>query len=41
MNAVQARLSLDDVSPVGRSIRGDIAHLTAVPTPAMTPTSED
>ena len=41
MNAVQARLSLDDVSPVGLSIRGDIAHLTAVPTPAMTPTSED
>lgn len=39
--AVEARLSLDDVVPVGYSIRADRSNTTAAPTPAITYPSED
>lgn len=41
MRAFEARMSLDDVCAPGRSIRGDISNMVAVPTPPMSPTSED
>src|SRR5690606_3039385 len=40
VNAVEARLSLDDVCPKGMSIRGDRSHALAVPAPASNPASE-
>ncbi|WP_282845871.1 hypothetical protein [Microbacterium oxydans] len=40
MLAVEARLSLDDVSPVGLSIRGDRTNALAIPTPTSNPASE-
>lgn len=40
VNAVEARLSLDDVSPKGYSIRGDRAHVVAIPAPTTNPASE-
>ncbi|PQZ60679.1 hypothetical protein CQ040_02805 [Microbacterium sp. MYb54] len=40
MNAFEARLSLDDVSPAGLSIRGDRSHALAIPTPTSNPASE-
>lgn len=40
VNAFEARLSLDDVSPEGKSIRGDRSHVVAVPAPTTNPASE-
>jgi len=40
VNAFEARLSLDDVTPAGKSIRGDRAHVLAVPAPTTNPASE-
>lgn len=40
VNAFEARLSLDDVSPNGLSIRGDRSHVIANPAPATNPASE-
>jgi hypothetical protein len=40
-NAIEARLSLDDVCAPGRSIRADLSGLMAVPTQNMTATSQD
>lgn len=40
MNAFEARLSLDDVSPEGHSIRGDRSNATAIPAPTSNPASE-
>lgn len=39
--AVEARLSLDDIVPSGYSIRADRSAVTATPTPATNPTSQD
>lgn len=39
--ALEARLSLDDVSPDGLSIRADLSSVLATPTPTTNPTSED
>jgi len=39
--AFEARMSLDDIVPSGRSIRGDLTNIVAVPTPPSNPTSED
>lgn len=39
--AFEARMSLDDIVPSGRSIRGDLTNMFATPDPATTPTSED
>ncbi|MDY0827549.1 hypothetical protein SK224_00245 [Microbacterium sp. BG28] len=41
MLAFEARMSLDDVSPPGLSIRGDRSFAVATPTPPTNPTSED
>lgn len=41
VQAIEARLSLDDVSAPGLSIRADLSGLMAVPTPNNNPTSED
>lgn len=38
--AVEARLSLDDVSPEGRAIRGDLASFLSIPAPTTNPASE-
>lgn len=38
--ACEARLSLDDVSPEGTSIRGDLSSLFALPNPTTNPASE-
>lgn len=40
VNAFEARLSLDDVSPEGLSIRGDRSHVLAIPAPSTNPASE-
>lgn len=40
VNAFEARLSLDDVSPEGTSIRGDRSHIVAIPAPTTNPASE-
>ncbi|MCK2028102.1 hypothetical protein KZC56_17530 [Microbacterium sp. SSW1-47] len=40
VNAFEARLSLDDVSPKGHTIRGDRAHVVAIPAPTTNPASE-
>lgn len=39
--AFEARMSLDDVSASGRSIRGDLSHVFNVPEAPTNPTSED
>lgn len=39
--AFQARASLDDIVPSGKSIRGDLTNMFATPDPTTTPTSED
>ncbi|MFJ2532784.1 hypothetical protein [Microbacterium maritypicum] len=39
--AFEARMSLDDIVPSGKSIRGDLANMFATPDPTTTPTSED
>ncbi|MFK4761194.1 hypothetical protein ACI3KS_09710 [Microbacterium sp. ZW T5_45] len=39
--AWEARMSLDDIVPSGKSIRGDLTELFAAPNPTTTPTSED
>lgn len=39
--AFEARMSLDDISPEGMSIRGDLSDMFATPNPTTTPTSED
>ncbi|WP_096359423.1 hypothetical protein [Microbacterium sp. TPU 3598] len=39
--AFEARMSLDDVVPSGKSIRGDLSNMFATPDPTTTPTSED
>lgn len=39
--AFQGRMSLDDIVPSGKSIRGDLANKFATPDPTTTPTSED
>lgn len=41
VNAIEARLSLDDVCPAGQSIRADLTHLMQVPTPTIAPARED
>jgi hypothetical protein len=41
VNAIEARLSMDDVCAPGNSIRGDLANYTTVPTPAISPALED
>lgn len=41
LHAFEARMSLDDVVPSGRSIRGDLSSMFATPNPTTTPTSED
>ncbi|KRC60913.1 hypothetical protein ASE14_08105 [Agromyces sp. Root81] len=41
VQAIEARLSLDDVCDQGKSIRADLTGLMAVPTPNTNPTSED
>lgn len=40
VNAFEARLSMDDVSPEDHSIRGDRAHVVAIPAPTTNPASE-
>ncbi len=40
-DAIEARLSLDDVCPEGMSIRVDSSHYLAVPQPTASQTSED
>lgn len=39
--AFDARMSLDDIVPSGKSIRGDLSNMFAAPDPITTPTSED
>lgn len=39
--AFEARLSLDDVSPAGLSIRADLSSVLVAPNPTTNPTSED
>ena len=39
--AFESRMSLDDVVPSGKSIRGDLSNMLATPDPITTPTSED
>lgn len=39
--AFEARMSLDDIVPSGKSIRGDLSNMFATPDPTTTPTSED
>lgn len=39
--AFEARMSLDDIVAPGRSIRGDLTSMLAIPTPPTNPTSED
>lgn len=39
--AFEARMSLDDIVPSTKSIRGDLANMFATPDPTSTPTSED
>ena len=39
--AFEARMSLDDIVPVGQSIRGDLSNMQAAPAPDTNPTSED
>ncbi len=39
--AFEARMSLDDVSPSGLSIRGDLSSILSLPEPLTNPTSED
>ncbi|KQQ65191.1 hypothetical protein [Microbacterium sp. Leaf320] len=39
--AFEARMSLDDIVPTGKSIRGDLTNMFATPDPTTTPTSED
>jgi hypothetical protein len=41
VQAIEARLSLDDVSDPGLSIRADLSGLMAFPSPDSNPTSED
>lgn len=41
LSAFEARMSLDDVSPSGHSIRGDLTNMQATPAPNTNPTSED
>jgi len=41
VQAVEARLSLDDVCDPGLSIRGDLTGFLAIPTPNSNPTSDD
>jgi hypothetical protein len=41
MLAFEARMSLDDITPPGLSIRGDRSAFVTAPTPGMNPTSED
>lgn len=41
VQAIEARLSMDDVCPTGQSIRGDLSGFMAVPTPAESPARED
>lgn len=40
VNAFEARLSMDDVSPEDHSIRGDRSHVVAIPAPTTNPASE-
>ena len=39
--AFEARCSLDDIVPSGKSLRGDLSNMFAAPNPNTTPTSED
>lgn len=39
--AFEGRMSLDDVSAPGRSIRGDLSHVFSIPEAPTNPTSED
>lgn len=39
--AFEGRMSLDDICAPGRSIRGDLSHVFALPEPTTNPTSED
>jgi hypothetical protein len=39
--AFEARMSLDDIVPSGKSIRGDLSNMLATPDPTTTPTSKD
>lgn len=39
--AFEARMSLDDIVPTGKSIRGDLSNMHATPDPISNPTSED
>lgn len=39
--AFEARMSLDDVSPAGLSIRGDLTATQSIPAPNMNPASKD
>jgi len=41
VQAIEARLSLDDVCPPGQSIRADLGFQLAAQTPTTSPTSED
>ena len=41
VQAIEARLSLDDVCPPGESIRASLTSLMATPTPDINPTSAD
>ena len=41
LHAFEARTSLDDISPSGLSIRGDLSNMFATPNPTSNPTSED
>jgi hypothetical protein len=41
VNAIAARLSMDDVCPPGQSIRPDLSTLMQVPTPTTVPALED
>lgn len=41
VHAFEARMSLDDVVPSGRSIRGDLSAMFTTPNPDTNPTSED
>ncbi len=41
VHAFEARMSLDDVVPKGKSIRGDLSNMFATPNPNTNPTSED
>lgn len=41
VQAIESRLSLDDVCPPGDSIRADLANLMAIPSQTINPTSAD